>query len=333
MDNNHQEKSNLIINYLPQMLSDQEFKNLFQSIGVVKAAKIVRHKTTGYSYGFGFVEYAHPDDAARAIQTLNGFQLQNKKIKVAFSRPGGENIKNANLYLRGVPKNMSEDKLQSILSEFGQIIQCRLLKDSSGNRNKGVGFVLFDQRDQAEQAIKKMNGEILEGGTEPLTIKYAEDNAKKVRAPMSSPMVDPYADPFPGMGGRFGGGGPARHSSFQGRYRYNPMQSDMGGMGSPSMGYGYPPQPSPSVPIGADGHILFVYNIGPDTDEKTLWGLFARYGSVMKVNVIRVGGTGSGKGYGFVTMANYDEACLAIESLNGMAFFGKPLQVSFKNPK
>lgn len=331
MDNSN-EKANLIINYLPQMLSDSEFKNLFQSIGAVKSAKIVRHKTTGYSYGFGFVEYTHPDDAARAIQTLNGFQLQNKKIKVAYSRPGGENIKNANLYLRGVPKNMSEDKLESILSEFGQIIQCRLLKDGSGNRNKGVGFVLFDQRGQAEEAIKKMNGEILEGGTEPLVIKYAEDNAKKVRAPMTSPMVDPYADPFPPMGGRFGGGGPARHS-LQGRYRYNPMQSDMGGMGSTGMGYGYSAAPSQTIPVGVEGHVLFVYNIGPDTDEKTLWQLFARYGSVIKVNVIRVGGTGSGKGYGFVTMPNYDEAVLAIESLNGIAFFGKPLQVSFKNAK
>ncbi|XP_042894689.1 ELAV-like protein 1 [Parasteatoda tepidariorum] len=328
-------KTNLIINYLPQMLTDSEFSNLFSSIGSVKAAKIVRHKTTGYSYGFGFVEYAREADASRAIQTLNGFQLQNKKIKVAYSRPGGENIKNANLYVRGIPKNMSENELEQLFAQFGEIVQCRVLKDATGGKNKGVGFVLFDQRGHAEEAMKKMNGETLEGGTEPLIIKYAEDNAKKVRPPMAgsggggNSMGAPYHDPYAAtMPGRFGGGGPVRHS-LQGRFRFNPMTNNGVGM-SPYGGYS---TPSGLTVSGGEGHILFVYNIGPDTDEKTLWQLFARYGTVQKVNVIREGGTGAGKGYGFVTMPSYDEAVLAIESLNGCSFFGKPLQVSFKSGK
>ncbi|GIY28692.1 ELAV-like protein 3 [Caerostris darwini] len=320
-------QTNLIVNYLPQTLTDYEFKNLFQGIGQVKACKIVRHKSTGYSYGFGFVEYAREADATKAIQTMNGLQLGNKKIKVAFSRPGGDNIKNANLYLRGIPKSMTEEQLQSLMSEFGEVIQIRLLKDATGGRNKGVGFVLFDQRKQAEEAIKKLCGQVLEGGNEPLMIKYAEDNAKKVRAPMSNNLTSPYVNAFsPTMGGRFSGGGPVRHS-VQGRFRYNPM-SNMGGMGS----YGYSAAPS-GLDVTSEGHILFVYNIGPDTDEKTIWQLFARYGTVQKVNVIREGGTGAGKGYGFVTMPSYDEAVMAIESLNGASFFGKPLQVSFKTSK
>lgn len=321
MDDN-QSKTNLIINYLPQMLTDNEFKNLFQSIGQVKAAKIVRHKSTGYSYGFGFVEYANEIDAARAIETLNGFQLQNKKIKVAYSRPGGEEIKNANLYLRGIPKNMTEEEFRELMSPYGDIVQCRLLKDATGGKNKGVGFVLYDQHKQAEDAIASLSGKKLEGSNESLTIKFAEDNAKKVRAPMSNiGYTNPFASTMPG---RFAGGGPVRHS-LQGRFRFNPMTNNGG------MGYGYS---SPTaLAVGGEGHILFVYNIGPDTDEKTVWQLFARYGTVQKVNVIREGGTGAGKGYGFVTMPNYDEAVLAIESLNGCNFFGKPLQVSFKTPK
>lgn len=323
MDNG-MNKTNLIINYLPQMLTDNEFKNLFQSIGPVKAAKIVRHKSTGYSYGFGFVEYASEADAARAIETLNGFQLQNKKIKVAYSRPGGEEIKNANLYIRGIPKNMTDEEFENLMAPYGEIIQCRLLKEATGGRNKGVGFVLYDQRNQAEDAIKKLNGLKIEGSTESLIVKYAEDNAKKVRAPVTAGLG--YSAPFsPPVPGRFAGGGPVRHS-LQGRFRFNPMTNN-GGMGP----YGYS---SPTaLTVGGDGHILFVYNIGPDTDEKTVWQLFARYGTVQKVNVIREGGTGAGKGYGFVTMPNYDEALLAIESLNGCNFFGKPLQVSFKAPK
>ncbi|GIX68660.1 hypothetical protein CEXT_512281 [Caerostris extrusa] len=110
-------QTNLIVNYLPQTLTDYEFKNLFQAIGQVKACKIVRHKSTGYSYGFGFVEYGREADATKAIQTMNGLQLGNKKIKVAFSRPGGDNIKNANLYLRESPKIYDRRTTSSLLCQ------------------------------------------------------------------------------------------------------------------------------------------------------------------------------------------------------------------------
>ena len=40
--------------------------------------------------------------------------------------------------------------------------------------------------------------------------------------------------------------------------------------------------------------------------------------------------TGKGKGFGFVTMVNQEEANFAIAQLNGYMMSGKPLQVSFK---
>lgn len=37
---------------------------------------------TGQSLGYGFVNYHRPEDAEKAINTLNGLRLQNKTIKV-----------------------------------------------------------------------------------------------------------------------------------------------------------------------------------------------------------------------------------------------------------
>lgn len=307
-------RTNLIINYLPQTLSDPEFKSLFLSIGPIKSCKIVRHKATGYSYGFGFVDYTTPIDAMRAIQTLNGFQIQNKKIKVAYARPSSDNIKNANLYIRGLPKDMSEQEFQKIFAVCGSIIQCRVLKDDITGEGKGVGFILYDLRDQAELAIEKFGGQTLPGGGEPLSIRFAEDNAKKVRPPVAA--ITHFTA---SVRSSYSGGGPIRQIG--NRYRYSPMLGNYGG----SSGGG--------LTISEAGHILFVYNIGADTDEKTLWQLFAQYGSILKVNIIRDSTTGAGKGYGFVTMAKYDDAIWAIEALNGYQFAGRPLQVSFKTPK
>jgi len=82
-----------------------------------------------------------------------------------------------------------------------------------------------------------------------------------------------------------------------------------------------------------DGHVLFVYNIGTNTDERSLWQLFSPYGSIKKVNVVRDFEKQQGKGYGFVTMFDYQEALYAIQQLNGFVYVDKPLQVSLKCPK
>ena len=58
-------RTNLIINYLPQTLSDAEFNQLFAALGPVQSARILRDKRTGYSFGYGFVNYQKEDDATR----------------------------------------------------------------------------------------------------------------------------------------------------------------------------------------------------------------------------------------------------------------------------
>ena len=52
--------------------------------------------------------------------------------------------------------------------------------------SKGVGFIRFDQRFEAERAIKQLNGTIPEGATEPITVKFAN-------SPSSNKTVLPVA--------------------------------------------------------------------------------------------------------------------------------------------
>ena len=167
-------KTNLIINYLPQQMTDQDFRVLFAQIGDIRSAKIIRKKSTGYSYGFGFVDYLYPEDAERAIQSLNGHLVEHKKIKVAFARPSGDNIKQANLYVKNLPTNYSEPDVKELFAPFGNIIQCRIV----GNR--GVAFVLYDLHEQAIAAIEAMDGKVLPGAVDALNVKFANDNNQKV---------------------------------------------------------------------------------------------------------------------------------------------------------
>ena len=332
-------KTNLIVNYLPQQLSDKEFHDLFSKAGNLIASKIVRDKATGYSYGFGFVDYETEQDAGHAIDLLNGYQLQHKHIKVSYSRVG-DNVKGANLYLRNLPKDINEADIERVFGPYGTIIQIRVLTNPQGIP-KGIGFVLFSSREQAEAAMKDLDGTQPPGFSQPLNIKFAEDNKFKMRATteavgllsgnnafgnlqLASGTI-PQAFNQTNYVDAFNNVGPLRN---QGRLgRFNPINNN-----NPS-GLAYNPNMLSGIGqslINHQGFVLFVYNIGTETDEFALWQLFSPYGAVKKVSVIKDTQKNQSKGYGFVTMVNYEEALFAIQQLNGFTYGGKTLQVSFK---
>ncbi|CDQ62186.1 unnamed protein product [Oncorhynchus mykiss] len=122
-------KTNLIVNYLPQNMTQEEFRSLFGSIGEIESCKLVRDKITGQSLGYGFVNYIDPKDAEKAINTLNGLRLQTKTIKVSYARPSSASIRDANLYVSGLPKTMTQKDLEQLFSQYGRIITSRILVD------------------------------------------------------------------------------------------------------------------------------------------------------------------------------------------------------------
>ncbi|XP_071562605.1 sex-lethal homolog isoform X3 [Temnothorax nylanderi] len=179
---NDEPRTNLIINYLPQNMNEKELYSLFVTIGPVESCRVMKDYKTGYSYGFGFVNYAKAEDAATAISTLNGLQVQNKRLKVSFARPSGEEIKETNLYVTNLPRNITESQIDELFSKFGNIVQKNILRDKLTGLPRGVAFVRFDKREEAQEAITQLHGTIPEGGSEPLSVKIAEEHGKQKAA-------------------------------------------------------------------------------------------------------------------------------------------------------
>lgn len=80
--------------------------------------------------------------------------------------------------------------------------------------SKGVGFIRFDQRVEAERAIQELNGTIPKGSTEPITVKFANNPSNNNKA---IPPIAAYLAPQASR--RFGG--PIHHPT--GRFRYIPL--------------------------------------------------------------------------------------------------------------
>ncbi|HPZ06681.1 MAG TPA: RNA-binding protein [Candidatus Eremiobacteraeota bacterium] len=73
---------------------------------------------------------------------------------------------------------------------------------------------------------------------------------------------------------------------------------------------------------------IYVGNLSYNTDEDGLQELFTKYGTVEKVNIITDRDSGRSKGFGFVEMAEEEQAKEAIDKLNGYEFGGRQLKVS-----
>ncbi|CAH9112519.1 unnamed protein product [Cuscuta europaea] len=78
--------ANLFIYHIPQEYGDQELANAFEPFGRVLSAKVFIDKATGISKCFGFVSYDSPEAAQAAINSMNGYQLNGKKLKVQLKR-------------------------------------------------------------------------------------------------------------------------------------------------------------------------------------------------------------------------------------------------------
>ncbi len=78
---------NLFIGSLAFATSDDGLKAHFEQIGPVESARVITDRETGRSKGFGFVEFVSDEDNQKAIDQLNGKELDGRPINVSLARP------------------------------------------------------------------------------------------------------------------------------------------------------------------------------------------------------------------------------------------------------
>ncbi len=78
---------NIFVGNLPYSTNSDDLEQLFAQQGSVASAQVIFDRTTGQSRGFGFVEMDNDEEARAAIGSLNGADVNGRRLTVNEARP------------------------------------------------------------------------------------------------------------------------------------------------------------------------------------------------------------------------------------------------------
>ena len=79
--------TNIFVGNLSYQTTETELEALFGAYGAVERVTVVRDRDTGQPRGFAFVEMTNPNEAANAMQAMNGREMNGRTLNVNEARP------------------------------------------------------------------------------------------------------------------------------------------------------------------------------------------------------------------------------------------------------
>ena len=81
---------NIYVGNLDYNLKEEELGEIFSEYGEVTSVKIIKDRETGRAKGFGFVEMAVEAEGEKAVEELDGAEVNGRNMKVNKARPRPE---------------------------------------------------------------------------------------------------------------------------------------------------------------------------------------------------------------------------------------------------
>ncbi|CAA0820946.1 RNA-binding protein CP31B- chloroplastic [Striga hermonthica] len=165
------EDAKLYVGNLPYTVTSDDLAQLFQEAGVVEMAEVIYNKDTDQSRGFGFVTMSTVEEAERAVEKFNRYDVGGRLLTVNIALPKGSKPERtprvidsgSKIYVGNLPWSMDDSRLEEIFSEHGKVVSARVVYDRESGRSRGFGFVEMSSEAEMNDAISNLDGENLEG--------------------------------------------------------------------------------------------------------------------------------------------------------------------------
>lgn len=153
----------LYVGNLDGSVSEDLLCTLFSQIGPVKGCKIIREPGND---PYAFVDFTNHQSASTALAAMNKRVFLDKEMKVNWATSPGNQPKtdtsnHHHIFVGDLSPEIETETLREAFAPFGEISNCRIVRDPQTLKSKGYAFVSFVKKAEAENAIQAMNGQWL----------------------------------------------------------------------------------------------------------------------------------------------------------------------------
>jgi polyadenylate-binding protein len=135
--------NNVFVKNLSETTTEEDLNKTFGEFGTITSIVVMRDGD-GKSKCFGFVNFENAEDAAKAVEALNGKKIDDKEwfvgkaqkkyereveLKQRFEqsmKEAADKFQGANLYIKNLDDSIGDEKLKELFSPFGTITSCKV---------------------------------------------------------------------------------------------------------------------------------------------------------------------------------------------------------------
>ncbi|TYI35746.1 hypothetical protein ES332_A03G097700v1 [Gossypium tomentosum] len=179
------EEAKLFVGNLPYDVDSQSLAMLFEKAGTIEIAEVIYNRDTEQSRGFGFITMSSAEEAEKAAETFNGYDLNGRLLTVNKASPRGSGIDQSlrvyeqafRVYAGNLPWGVGNARLEQIFGEHGKVLEARVVYDRETGRSRGFGFVTMSSETELNDAIAALDGQSLDGRA--LRVNVAEQKPRR----------------------------------------------------------------------------------------------------------------------------------------------------------
>ncbi|CAI0391731.1 unnamed protein product [Linum tenue] len=222
--------SEVYVGGIPHDVSEHDLRHFCESVGEVTEVRIMKGKESGEGKGYAFVTFRTKELANKAMKDLNNSEFKGKKVKCSASQAnhrlfigniprswGEKDMKNVvmkigpgvvsvellkvrAIYVKNLPKDITQDQLRQLFEHHGNITKVVLPPAKPGHERSRFGFVHFSERSSAMKALKNTERYEIDGQVLDCSLaKPQADNNKSVAGTTSQKAAFNPSFP-PGLG-------------------------------------------------------------------------------------------------------------------------------------
>lgn len=364
--------ASLYVGELDPSVTEAMLFEMFNMIGPVASIRVCRDAVTRRSLGYAYVNFHNIVDGERALESLNYTLIKGKPCRIMWSQrdPSLRKTGSGNVFIKNLDPSIDNKALHDTFSAFGNILSCKIAIDENGN-SKGYGFVHYETEEAADNAIKHVNGMLLndkkvyvgrhvpkkerqakiEQYRAKFTNVYVKNLDESVKDDKLSEMFGKYG-PITSAIVQVDEEGNSKGFGFVNFENHEDAQKAVDALNETEQADGKTlyvaraqkksereeelrkqyEQAKLEKLAKYQGVNLYVKNLDDDLDDEKLRQEFSVYGVITSAKVM-ADEKGQSKGFGFVCFSSPDEATKAVTEMNGRMIGAKPIYVALAQRK